>query len=131
MTENQRIISEYYEAKILGNWFIKINPKVKTNPKDKKKIRRAKGLINTYRKADKNYNRGECTLDAQWVVDNVFSGQVCCYCGESDWHKLGCDRKDSSLPHTPENCVPCCLYCNLKKSTIPYDEFMRRIGKIV
>lgn len=91
---------------------------------------RARYLAGNYRKADKKYNRGECTIDAQWVVDNVFSGQVCHYCGETDWHLLGCDRLDNTKPHTPENCVPCCNECNKKKYTTPYDEFMRRIGKI-
>lgn len=91
---------------------------------------RAISLVAAYRKADKKYNRGECTLTPEWVVDNVFSGQVCHYCGETDWIKLGVDRKDSSLPHTPENCVPCCKACNQKKGTTEYDEFMRRIGKI-
>lgn len=92
---------------------------------------RATYLAGNYRKEDKKYNRGECTIDAQWVVDNVFSGQCCVYCGEPDWTKLGVDRKDSSLPHTPENCVPCCCNCNKKKGTSSYDDFMRRIGKIV
>lgn len=91
---------------------------------------RATHLIRAYRKADKKYNRGECTVTPQWMVDNVFSGQVCHYCGESNWTKLGVDRKDSSLPHTPENCVPCCKACNEKKHTTPYNDFMRRIGKI-
>ena len=91
---------------------------------------RATNLVSTYRKEDKKNNRGECTIDAQWVVDNVFT-QPCNYCCETDWRKLGCDRKDSSLPHTPENCVSCCKACNDKKGTTPYDEFMRRIGKIV
>lgn len=91
---------------------------------------RASHLLGNYRYDDNKYNRGECTIDAQWIVDNVFSGQCCVYCGESDWTKLGVDRKDSSLPHTPENCVPCCKSCNCKKCTTPYDEFMRRIGKI-
>ena len=92
---------------------------------------RATTLISSYCQNDKKYNRGECTIDAQWMIDNVFSGQVCHYCGESDWTKLGVDRKDSSLSHTPENCVPCCKACNDKKNTTPYDEFMRMIGKVI
>lgn len=92
---------------------------------------RAVKLVGAYRKADKKYDRGECTIDAQWMVDNVFSGQCCAYCGETDWNLLGCDRIDNSLPHTPENVVPCCTDCNKKKGTTFYDEFMRSIGKIV
>lgn len=95
------------------------------------KYGRANNLLGGYRREDKKHNRGECTLTAEWIFDNVFSGQSCVYCGESDWMKLGCDRKDSSLPHTPENCVPCCKHCNDKKNTTPYDQFMRLIDKIV
>lgn len=92
---------------------------------------RAITLVNAYRKKDKKYNRGECTIDAQWIVDNVFSGQVCHYCGESDWKLLGCVRKDSSLPHTPENCVPCCVECNNKKGLKSYHDYMKMIEKVV
>ncbi|MBP5421145.1 MAG: hypothetical protein J6Y78_01755 [Paludibacteraceae bacterium] len=91
---------------------------------------RANCLIRGYKKQDKDKNRGECTLTADWIVENVFSGQCCNYCGESDWAKLGVDRKDSSLPHTQENCVPCCRKCNEKKHTTEYDEFMRLIKKV-
>lgn len=46
---------------------------------------------------------------------------------ERDWHKLGCDRKDNSLPHTPDNCIPCCSTCNTKKGRMNYDEYMQKI----
>ena len=87
-------------------------------------IGRAKMLIKSYKHEDKKYNRGECTLTPEWIVENIFSGQKCVYCGEDDWTKLGCDRKNSDLPHTPENCVPCCEKCNCKKRTKSYDEFI-------
>lgn len=73
---------------------------------------RATNLLTTYRQSDRKYNRGECTIDAQWIVDNVFSGQCCHYCGETDWTKLGVNRIDNSKPHTPDNCEPCCGRCN-------------------
>lgn len=91
---------------------------------------RATYLVDNYRRDDKKSNRGECTIDAQWILDNVFSGQPCHYCGETDWHLLGCDRLDNTKPHTPQNVVPCCYGCNKKKGTTFYDDFMRRIGKI-
>lgn len=89
---------------------------------------RASYLASGYRAKDKNTGRGECTITPQWIVDNVFSGQCCHYCGESDWMKLGLDRKDSSLPHTPENCVPCCEHCNKKKYTTPYEEYLKKVS---
>lgn len=74
---------------------------------------RAVNLLTSYRQSDKKYGRGECTLTADWIVENIFS-QPCHYCGRTDWTKMGCNRIDNSLPHTPDNCVPCCHACNLK-----------------
>ena len=90
---------------------------------------RAVNIVSTYRQEDKKYNRGECTLTADWIVEKMFS-KPCHYCGETDWRKLGCDRIDNALPHTPENVVPCCKDCNKKKARYEYDEYMRMIGKI-
>lgn len=90
---------------------------------------RALHLARDYKFHDLKANRGECTITGEWIIENIFTSS-CHYCGESDWRKLGCDRIDNSKPHTPENCVPCCGYCNTKKSITPYDEFMRKIGKI-
>ena len=90
---------------------------------------RANNLVGAYRLSDKKQNRGDCTIDAQWILDNVFSGQVCHYCGETDWKLLGVDRINNSLPHTPDNVVPCCWECNLKKHTTSYDKFMKLIEK--
>lgn len=90
---------------------------------------RAVNLLYAYKQKDKLYNRGECTLTADWIVEHIFN-EPCHYCGESDWHELGCDRIDNSLPHTPDNVVPCCYHCNCKKHTTSYDEYMRLIGKI-
>lgn len=90
---------------------------------------RAKYLELNYKRLDEEKNRGECTLTAEWIEENIFTS-VCHYCGETDWHKLGCDRIDNTKPHTPENCVPCCKHCNDKKNITTYEEFMRMIGKV-
>lgn len=74
---------------------------------------RAVRLCNNYKHADINANRGDCTLTAKWIVDNIFS-QPCAHCGKTDWHKIGCNRIDNKLPHTPDNVEPCCLECNKK-----------------
>lgn len=87
-----------------------------------KQIVRAQCLLRHYQISDKKYNRGECTLTAQWIIDNIFN-KPCHYCGETDWRKMGCDRIDNSLPHTPENVVPCCLHCNNKRQKKTYEEF--------
>jgi len=35
----------------------------------------------------------------------------------------GLDRFDNSKPHTKENCVPCCKYCNISKNNLTAKEF--------
>lgn len=90
---------------------------------------RAQWLVQGYKREDKKYGRGECTLTAKWVVDNIFTSK-CHYCGESNWHKLGCDRIDNSKPHTMDNVVPCCYECNCKRSSKSYEEFLAECNKI-
>ena len=75
---------------------------------------RANNLCGSYRQDDKLYNRGDCTLTKDWIIDNIFNTS-CVYCGESDWRKLGCDRIDNTKAHTPENVVCACVYCNSKR----------------
>lgn len=79
----------------------------------KTKNGRAKGLLIGYNARDKERGfdiSGNITYD--WIVDNVFSGQVCYYCGNANWKDLGVDRIDNTKGHTPDNCVPCCQKCN-------------------
>ena len=85
-------------------------------------MRRASKLVSAHNQEDKKYNRGECTLTAQWIVDNIFT-RKCVYCGESDWRKLGCDRIDNSKPHTEDNVVCCCGDCNKKRGTKEFVEY--------
>lgn len=77
------------------------------------KIGRASNLLGGYKKADKFYNRGECTLTPEWIAENIFT-KPCVHCGETDWHKIGCNRLDNSKPHTPDNVEPCCHKCNIQ-----------------
>lgn len=109
--------------------FKKEEKKERLKTYNKTKYGRALYLLGGYRRLDKKSERGECTLTAQWIVDNIFSSH-CQYCDEDDWTKIGCDRIDSTKPHTPENCVPCCYHCNCKKHTMGYEEFMDKTIKI-
>ena len=79
--------------------------------------------IKSYKQSDKKANRGECTLTAQWIVDNIFTSK-CIYCGEDDWKKLGCDRIDNTKPHTPDNVVCSCGKCNVKRGSKSFEEFL-------
>lgn len=72
---------------------------------------RAESLLQAYKQKDRLKGRGECTLTSQWIVDNIFT-KPCVHCGETDWHKIGCNRIDNTKPHTPDNVEPCCLKCN-------------------
>ena len=90
---------------------------------------RANNLATAYRQHDRIANRGESTLTPEWIIENIFS-KPCHYCGKSDWTKIGCDRKDSSLPHTPDNVVPCCCECNKKKGSKSYEEFILHKPKV-
>lgn len=85
-------------------------------------IGRASYLVGNYQKQDKNAKRGECTITAKWIVENIFTSK-CSYCEKTDWTKLGCDRIDNSKPHTPDNVVPCCEECNIKRNKKDYKEF--------
>lgn len=90
---------------------------------------RAVNLCSNYRYSDKKYNRGECTLTPEWIIENIFSGQKCHYCGEDDWTKLGCDRIDNSKPHIPDNVVCCCLNCNNKRQKKSFEKFANKNGE--
>lgn len=89
------------------------------------KVGRGNKLATAYKESDKLYNRGECTITGKWIVDNIFTSK-CHYCGEDDWHKLGCDRIDNSKPHTEDNVVCCCSNCNTKRMHKDYNEFLLR-----
>ena len=84
---------------------------------------RAHCINSSYNQNDIKYNRGKCTLTARWIVDNIFP-MPCHYCGAMGWEIMGCDRIDNSLPHTPDNVVPCCEECNKKRGSMSYEAFV-------
>ena len=96
---------------------------------NKTPIGRAVYLVKNYRREDKKANRGKCTLTGRWIVENIFP-KPCHYCGKEGWDIIGCDRIDNSLPHTPDNVVPCCYGCNCKRCTKSYEEFKKEMEGI-
>ena len=104
----------------------------------KTKNGRAHSLLGAYRVSDTKYGRGECTLTAEWIVDNIFT-KPCVHCGETDWRKIGCNRLDNSRPHTPDNVEPCCKNCNDKlgraeldkKQSKPLDQIDTETGEVI
>lgn len=130
--DNKELYKEYY-----NNNKEKIIEYQKSYQKDyqveynKTPMARASNLLWSYKQADKNANRGKCTLTAKWIVDNIFS-KPCVHCGESDWRKLGCNRINNDLPHTPDNVEPCCFPCNiklLKMERSNYGKFIKMINE--
>lgn len=91
---------------------------------DNPELLRAGYLVQNYKRNDKKYNRGECTLTSKWIIENIFKSK-CHYCGESDWTELGCDRINNDLPHTPDNVVCCCGKCNIKRNKTEYYGFVK------
>lgn len=43
----------------------------------------------------------------------------------------GLDRRDSSIGHVPENCVPCCLRCNRVKCDLLSYDVMLQVGALL
>ena len=92
------------------------------------RIGKASILLGCYKRDDKKHNRGECTLTREWIVENIFS-KPCVHCGETDWHKIGCNRIDNSKPHTIDNVEPCCWECNNKLGNVYKSKLVDQIDK--
>ena len=66
-------------------------------------------------------------FDAKWIVDNIYK-QPCKHCGETDWHKLGCNRIDNTKPHTKDNVESCCFHCNCVLNGNESSERVKQLG---
>ena len=123
--EHKDEIAEYH-AEYYAKWYQENKEKKLERQAEYRQtpIGRASSLVGGYQKEDKKYNRGECTLTAKWVVENIFT-MPCHYCGKEGWDVIGCDRIDNSLPHTQDNVVPCCFECNRKRGLKSYEEFKK------
>jgi hypothetical protein len=88
--------------------------------KDERLINYEKQVIHVfrrYKKLDKNKYFFNLTLD--WIRENL--SKPCVYCG---FDSCGFDRKDNSLGHTNNNCVPCCIECNNgRMNNFTHEEF--------
>lgn len=84
-------------------------------------------LVANYRQMDVENGFGNVIdFDAQWMVDNILY-KPCVHCGETDWHKIGCNRIDNSKGHTKDNIEPCCVDCNNK---LNYNERSKQVDQI-
>lgn len=77
------------------------------------------------------------TLFAQLII------KPCHYCGREPHQELkrlkskklqikynGIDRFDPEIGYLPENCVPCCYYCNHGKADLTIDEWKSHLNRI-
>ena len=69
--------------------------------------------IQAYKRQDERngFGKDSVDFDSEWLIENILL-KPCTHCGESDWHKIGCNRLDNSKPHTKDNVEPCCRKCN-------------------
>lgn len=81
-----------------------------------------------YKRLDMEHGRGESTLTSEWILNNILNSK-CHYCGETDYHKLGCDRIDNSKPHTEDNVVCCCRRCNTQRGRMKYQDYIEMLEK--
>lgn len=81
--------------------------------------------VSAYKKADSK--RGFVTDLTKHDILSVKS-EFCVYCG---FPATGFDRVDNSRGHTKDNCVPCCLECNVARMDNFSFEEMKIIGEAI
>lgn len=54
----------------------------------------------------------------------------CFYCGEKI-KEIGLDRLNSNIGYEIGNVVPCCIRCNMMKTNLSYNSFIKHCNKII
>jgi len=103
--------------------YYKANKETIAVKKKESRKQRASCLLSAYKYDDIKHGREGFNLTQQFILEHIFN-HSCIYCGETDWHKLGCDRIDNTKGHTTDNVVCSCWDCNNKRRTIPFQEFL-------
>lgn len=95
---------------------------------DKNIRTKASKMISSYKVKDFKNNTEICDFSIDWFIENIML-KPCVYCG--DTKRIGADRIDNTKGHTKENCVPCCIECNIARgNNFTYEE-MKRLGKTI
>ena len=121
---NKERLTEYYQAN---------KERIDEQQKDyySTPLGKANNLARTYKRSDRK--RGfdpSNNVTSKWIIENIFSGQKCIYCGEDNWERLGCDRIDNNKPHTADNIVCSCGFCNkVRRDRYSVEEFKKRCDK--
>jgi hypothetical protein len=83
----------------------------------------------------RSYKNNSRKLGRSWMLSDEFALQLChsaChYCGHISTPRNGIDRKDSKRGYELDNVLPCCWPCNHAKRDMPYEQFLRQIGKTI
>jgi hypothetical protein len=97
-------------------------------------------------KAVRQYQNNAKDGGLEWALSNEQSIALmenhCHYCGSAPSRTIrkphcagefkcnGIDRKDNTKGYTVENTVPCCTFCNFKKSSTGYIEFAAWVDRV-
>lgn len=103
--------------------------KDKIRKRNHKYMKTPKVQFNAYKRSAKKCNK-DFKLTLAFFEKNHLKS--CFYCGstQSKALNMGVDRIDSTKGYTEENCVPCCVQCNLSKFTYSTNDFLSHIDKI-
>lgn len=72
-------------------------------------------ILNNCRKGDRTLGL-ETTLTRAEIRSLI--SKPCEYCGDKN-DRMGVDRVDNAIGHQLDNCVPCCIRCNMLKRDMP------------
>lgn len=93
------------------------------------------------------YRQGAKKRDLEWKLDKELFKKLtkkdCYYCGQKpskvyspvskyapSYTYNGVDRLDSEKGYVPENCVPCCNFCNIAKGAMDEKFFIENILRV-
>lgn len=113
--------------------------------------RKRKSMNNALRAFEKVARQGFDARFKKWVYRNAYGARSrgiandlmvgelkelyeapCFYCGRNpeEGKSWGIDRLRNDIGYHYDNCVPCCITCNLAKGTIAFEEFVQHIHRI-
>lgn len=111
--------------------FIQITSKLGTQFNRRKRVYPPKDelheAIKCLRRSAKT-RRKEVSMQDEEIAALMLSN--CRYCGTKPSPRNGMDRVDSKQGYSVNNCVPCCLTCNLMKHSLPVEVFLSHVARI-
>lgn len=112
--KNKMEASPEYKQSIQSSW-----------RKAKNKLSKKAKLYKSYKKTDKKKGR-DFNLTLSFIEESL--NKPCVYCG---FPATGLDRLNNAIGHIEENCVPCCVECNVGRMDNFTHEEMKIIGQAI